>query len=107
MTEWTPREWIRRQGRPKTRSYPPPGSWVAKNSQRPASVETVQGGIPPYGVKETLVVNGKEINNKYSIKLIKAIVEFCFTTYVLDLDRVDLSGSCSFVSWKLGILCNQ
>ena len=26
---------------------------------RPASVETVQGGVPPYGVKETLVVNGK------------------------------------------------
>ena len=23
------------------------------------SVETVQGGVPPYGVKETLVVNGK------------------------------------------------
>ena len=36
--------------------YPPPGSCVAKNSQRPASVETVQGGVPPYGVKETLVV---------------------------------------------------
>ena len=39
--------------------YPPPGSCVAKNSHRPASVETVQGGVPPYGVKETLVVNGK------------------------------------------------
>ena len=39
--------------------YPPPGSCVANNSQRPASVETVQGGVPPYGVKETLVVNGK------------------------------------------------
>ena len=40
--------------------YPPPGSCVAKNSQRPASVETVQGeGVPPYGVKDTLVVNGK------------------------------------------------
>ena len=38
--------------------YPPPGSYVAKNSQRPASVETVHGGVPPYGVKETLVVNG-------------------------------------------------
>ena len=38
--------------------YPPPGSCVAKNSQRPTSVETVQGGVPPYGVKETLVVNG-------------------------------------------------
>ena len=36
--------------------HPPPGSCVAKNSQRPASVETVQGGVPPYGVKETLVV---------------------------------------------------
>ena len=39
--------------------YPPRGSCVAKNSQRPASVETVQGGVPPYGVKYTLVVNGK------------------------------------------------
>ena len=40
-------------------TYPPPGSCVARNSQRPASVETVQGGVPPDGVKETLVVNGK------------------------------------------------
>ena len=39
-----------------------PGSCVAKNSQRPASVETVQGVVPPYGVKETLVVNGKKYN---------------------------------------------
>ena len=38
--------------------YPPPGSCVAKNSQRPASVETVQGGVAHYRVKETLVVNG-------------------------------------------------
>ena len=53
--------------------YPPPGSCVAKNSQRPGSVETVQGGVPPYGVKETLVVvvkwpaEYKKINfcNKY------------------------------------------
>ena len=37
--------------------YPPPGSCVVKNSQRPASVETVQGGVPPYELKETLVVN--------------------------------------------------
>ena len=40
---------------------PPSGTCVAKNSQRPVSVETVQGGVPPYGVKETLVVNGKKI----------------------------------------------
>ena len=32
---------------------------MTKNSQRPESVETVQGGVPPYGVKYTLVVNGK------------------------------------------------
>ena len=32
---------------------------MAKNSQRSASVETVQGGVHPYGVKEPLVVNGK------------------------------------------------
>ena len=38
--------------------YPPPGSCMVKNSQGPASVETVQGGVPPYGVIETLVVNG-------------------------------------------------
>ena len=31
---------------------------MAKNSQRPASVETVQGGVPPYRVNEILVVNG-------------------------------------------------
>ena len=31
-----------------------PGSYVAKNSQRPVSV---QGGVPPCGVKETIVVN--------------------------------------------------
>ena len=39
--------------------YPTPGSCVANNSQIPASVETVQGGVPPYGVNETLVVKGK------------------------------------------------
>ena len=42
--------------------YPPPGSRVAKNSQRPVSVETVQGGVSSYGVQETLVVNGKKYN---------------------------------------------
>ena len=25
-------------------------------------METVQGGVPPYGVKEALVVNGKMVN---------------------------------------------
>ena len=51
--------------------YPPPGSCVANNSQRPASVETVQGGVPPYGVKETQVVNGKLVNvyNLFKTKL--------------------------------------
>ena len=39
--------------------YPPPGSCGANNSQRPASMETAQGGVPPYEVDETLVVNGK------------------------------------------------
>ena len=48
---------------------PPPGSCVAKNSQRPASVETVQGGVSPYGVKETLVVNGKYVLTKVLIKI--------------------------------------
>ena len=42
--------------------YAPPGSFVANNSQRPASVETFQGGVPPYGVKETLVVNGTKMH---------------------------------------------
>ena len=37
-----------------------PGSCAAKNSKRPASVETVQGGVPPYGVKDTLVVDCKQ-----------------------------------------------
>ena len=27
-------------------------------------METVQGGVPPYGVKETLVVNGKNGKKK-------------------------------------------
>ena len=31
--------------------YPTPGSCVANNSRRTASVETVQGGVHPYGVK--------------------------------------------------------
>ena len=44
--------------------YQPPGSTVAKNSYIPASVETVQGGVPPYGVKETPVVNGKKIESR-------------------------------------------
>ena len=44
------------QNKMERQPYPPPGSRVAKNSQRPASVETVQRGVPPYGVKDTLVV---------------------------------------------------
>ena len=27
-------------------------------------METIQGGVPPYGVKETLVVNGKSESSK-------------------------------------------
>ena len=46
---------LERQPQPQ----PPPGSCVAKNSQRLAYVETVQGAVPPYGVTETLVANGK------------------------------------------------
>ena len=47
--------------------YPPPGSFMANNSQKPASVETVQGGVPPYRVKETLVVNCKiSVNNTFN-----------------------------------------
>ena len=51
VTEWTPREWTRRQERPKARwrdnliRHLGPAC-VAKNSQRSASVEIVQGGIP-------------------------------------------------------------
>ena len=51
------------QGRPKqdgkTQHHPPPGSCVATNSYRQTSVETDRGGVPPYLVIETLVVNGK------------------------------------------------
>ena len=39
--------------------YPLLGSCVDITSQRPASVETVQGGFPPYGMKETLLARGK------------------------------------------------
>ena len=54
--------------------YPPPGSCVAKNSQRPASVKTIiiQGGVPPYGVKDTLVVNN-----------ITTLKKFCHSTHWL------------------------
>ena len=41
--------------------HPPRGTCVAKNSQRPTSVKTVQGGVPPYGLKETLVLNAKRL----------------------------------------------
>ena len=37
---------------------------MAKNSQRPASVEKVEGGVPPYGVKGPLVVNGQKLLKK-------------------------------------------
>ena len=41
--------------------HPPIGCWVSTTSQRPASVETVQGGrIPPYVMIETMVVNVKK-----------------------------------------------
>ena len=35
-------------------------AWARIAMQRLASVETVQGGVPLYGMKETLVVNGKK-----------------------------------------------
>ena len=58
--------------------YPPPGSCVAKNSQRPASVETVQGGVPPYGVKETLVVNGG--NDTSNVNILVAWAKTAYKT---------------------------
>ena len=42
---------------------------IAKNSQKPASVETVHGGVPPYGVKETMVVNDKSDYKKQQTDL--------------------------------------
>ena len=36
-------------------------------------METVQGGVPPYGVKETLVVNGK---NYFDFFFFKVLVMF-------------------------------
>ena len=32
-------------------------------------METVQGGVPPYGVKETLVVNGQMVNGNENCRL--------------------------------------
>ena len=32
-------------------------------------METVQGGVPPYGVKETLVVNGKYLICSLSVTI--------------------------------------
>ena len=49
---------------------PQPVSCVAKNSQRPASVETVQGGVPPYRVKETLVVNDTQANTETLVEIL-------------------------------------
>ena len=45
----------------KRQLHPPPRTCAAKNSQRPVSVETVLGGVSPYGVIETLLVNGKSL----------------------------------------------
>ena len=75
--------------------YPPPGSCVAKNSQRPASVETVQGGVPPYRVKDTLVVNGKKCPQQVS----KAEAMFTFNIVITSLTHTgdtvsDRSDSC-------------
>ena len=48
---------------------------MAKNSQRPASVETVQGGVPPYGVKDTLVVNFM-VNGKLNIAALNDDIQY-------------------------------
>ena len=38
-------------------------------------METVQGGVPPYGVKETLVVNGgKKTRNSWSMELLYCLL---------------------------------
>ena len=54
----TPREWTRRQESHKQDGEKTSfATWacVARHSQRPASVETVQEGVPLYGVIATLV----------------------------------------------------
>ena len=56
VTEWTPRE-CTRQGRPKTRwrdSFTCHLGSVWPRLVRLSSVETVQGGVPPLGMIETL-----------------------------------------------------
>ena len=62
------------------------GSCVAKNSQRPASVETVQGGVPPYGVKDTLVVNGKCSFCTTRLKTHFVIIRWQFVQGLVDTD---------------------
>ena len=37
-------------------------------------METVQGGVPPYGVKETLVVNGKYLENTKIVVLYQIVI---------------------------------
>ena len=94
VTKWTPREWTRWQGRPKTRQpYPPPGYYV--DIQRPASVETVQGGVSPYGVKETLVVNvftGKIICCFFRICAFQCLILFDMITAIYLLGREKIRG---------------
>ena len=43
-------------------------------------METVQGGVPPYGVKETLVVNGGKYQKTKSLTIYAGA--FLFTSFL-------------------------
>ena len=59
VTECTPREWTRRQGRPATRWRDNLGPAWPRIARDRRLWRQVTGGVPPSGVKETLVVTSK------------------------------------------------
>ena len=63
MTQFTPRESEKRQkkttNKMETQPHLPHVSCVANTSQRAASLETVKGGVPTYGVIDTMTLHRK------------------------------------------------
>ena len=42
-------------------------------------METVQGGVPPYRVKETLVVNGGKMHDQHDKEDVVVVCQCCLT----------------------------
>ena len=77
--KWTIQEWTRLQGRPKQdggQHRPPPGFCVAKNSQRPASVETVHGAIETLMMVVNLVMMNMMIVHDFKLILSNLLLLF-------------------------------